>query len=319
LGIEIDKLFKSFYKTHKDGMLRLPNPLYPEIIHQKSSINSDKKEKIDSESILPIDILENEANINIYLYLGIFYGKETALRILKKLLGTINMSNFGLAYNWILNGIGSLFPLAADLSFQGYHYKDCSFKDYHPSWRFIKAWEHCLNYKNVDSDKSCIFINKSQEIANEICFKNKWQPPEKELRNIIEDKSDLKLEGLKGIPILIKEVVSMRINSPELLLSLFSYYDLLIHSIPLPFARFRESKYSTFWLGKILYCDNEQRNKLYSNLFTDIFQLWSSREIATSSHSANSFAILIVKENVYLVIGSTIFGNFLRNNIKTKL
>lgn len=113
LGEFIDDLFQQFYSTHSSRMLQLPDPMYPTIQGADESGNPTS-----SRILLPQDIIENEANVNVFLFISGWYGLETAFRILKQLLGSNStQENFALAFSWIMEGIAHLFPFAADMAF----------------------------------------------------------------------------------------------------------------------------------------------------------------------------------------------------------
>lgn len=276
-GEHIDDLFRQYHSTHKGSMLELPEPLYPRI----QGVDENGEALDEAFILLPQDILENEANVNVFLYLWIWYDSDTAFRITKRLLGPNNTKEtFGVAFAWIMQGIGSLFPLAADLAFQGRPHKGSSFKDIHPSWRFMQAWQSCLKFKYCDKDGS--FITKYKDIETTICADNEWSTLEEDLRGVPEGGTDVLPLPLECVCTILRHTMHLRIDHPNWFYSPTSYIDYLLHNVPVPFVRFRDYPLMTSWLGPPLCSSDDETREFYSRLFSEVFFMWAGREVATS-------------------------------------
>jgi hypothetical protein len=276
-GKNIDRLFKQFYEQHKKSMLELPDPLFPRI---RTSCLGGMSEK--EEQLYPLAILENEANVNVFLFLGMWYGLETSMNTLSRIFGpTFSYKNFGIAFEWIKEGIASLFPLAVDLSFQTWPDEGMSFKDFHPCWRFMSAWEVCLKFKGCDQNGT--FLQEYDEISTLICETNGWKNPSSYLKQAVDNNIN-SVDIAKGdsfLPQLLRFILQLRIKYPYWFYSPTSYVDYLLNKIPVPFVRFRKQPGHTFWLGQQLNDKKESEYK-YFDIFNEVFLMWSGREVATA-------------------------------------
>ena len=279
LGVWLDEKLKQFFDSNDRKMKELPDPIYPQI----QGVDKNGNSVDEGFSLLPQDILENEANINIFLFIWSWYDADTAFKIMKRLLGPMNTkSTFTVAFAWIMQGIGSMFPLAADIAFQGRFKNESTFKDVHPSWRFMKIWQSCLKFKGCDKDGS--FIKNWREIEKTICTENEWLLFTEDVTSLKNgDKNVLPL-ALENVSNILINAINLRIDQPHWFYSPTTYIANLYNHLPVPFVRFRERPYITTWLGPPLWKSDEEMKATYSELLNEVFFLWTGREVATSHH-----------------------------------
>jgi len=284
-GRFIDHHFREFYGMHKTDMLRLPEPLYPQIPtvfgSRSASPSTGASQEGPSRDLLPFDILENEANINAFLYLATYYGMRVASDVFRDMFGASStVGRFCIALPWLHNGIAHLFPLAADLAFQGWSMKG-RFENMHPSWRFLAAWEVCLAYRGCDSDGT--FLRGYSDVVSDIRRKCRSPQPERFLQDTLAGRRHpgTIVSGDWVLSSLLSRNLRHRIKRPYWFYSPVVYFDYLMRNITVPFAIFANTPKSVFELGPAVARD--QDTELYGNLFDEVFVMWSAREIATSS------------------------------------
>jgi hypothetical protein len=273
VGKVIDDMFNEFYDIQRSQMLPLPEPLYPCLSTSDCSVTRE---------LLPFEIMENEANINAFLYLSMSYGFDIASEVLKKMYGDSKMdSQWALAFAWLAKGIGSLFPMASDIAFQGCWDSSHSFEQMHPSWRFMKAWEACLAYEGCDKDGK--FLSNYSDIESDIITAINGSKPDVILIQSLKGNGvgSQALEGDTSLTILLRFIIEQRIKRPYWFYSPVSYLDYLCRQVPVPFVRFSKSPWITRWLGPNdgVFSD---RKTFYKDIFNETFLMWSGRDIATS-------------------------------------